>query len=70
MTKWVAKFNENDDLFGEEVLCAIAGSEYGYEVILSNGDDSDVFPGVTEDETRENLEDAYGYYETFAWLDD
>ena len=70
MEKWVAKFNENDDPFGEEIYIGIAGGEYGYDAFLSNDEDSDVFPGVTPDETRENIEDAYGYFETFVWLDD
>lgn len=69
MAKWIAKINENDDMFGDEILMAIAGGETGFEVILSNEDDSGVLPGYTEEEARENLEDYYGYYDTFAWLD-
>ena len=42
MTKWIAKINENDELFGEEILLGITGGETGFEIILSNGDDSDV----------------------------
>jgi hypothetical protein len=26
-------------------------------------------PGYTEEEAKENLEDYYGYYDTFAWLE-
>ncbi len=68
MTKWIAKINENDDAFGDEILMGIAGGETGFEVILSNEDDSGVMPGYTEQEARENLEDYYGYYDTFSWL--
>ena len=68
MCRWVAKINEGDDAFGEEILIGITGGEAGYEVVLSNEEDSDVFPGSTREEARENLEDYYGYYDTFAWL--
>lgn len=67
--RWIAKINEYDDSFGEEILMAICGGEAGFEVIMSNGDDSDVFPGDTFEEAKENLEDYYGYYDTFQWLD-
>ncbi len=69
MAKWIAKINENDDSFGDEIFMAIAGGEAGFEVILSNEDDSGVMPGYTEEEARENLEDYYGYYDTFQWLE-
>ena len=42
MTKWIAKINENDELFGEEILLGVEGGETGFEIVLSNGDDSDV----------------------------
>lgn len=70
MRRWIAKINEEDYAFGEEILLGIQGGEAGFEVILSNDDDSGVMPGMTEEEARENLEDYYGYYETFTWLDD
>ena len=50
MTKWIAKINENDELFGEEILLGITGGETGFEIILSNGDDSDVMPGMSVEE--------------------
>lgn len=68
--KWIAKFNEYDESFGDEVLVGIAGGETGFEIILSNDEESDVMPGDTYEEARENLEDFYGYYDTFAWLED
>lgn len=68
MAKWIAKINENDDSFGDEIFMAIAGGETGFEIILSNEDDSGVMPGYTEEEARENLEDYYGCYDTFQWL--
>ncbi len=67
--KWIAKINEYDDSFGDEILLGIAGGETGFEVVLSNDEDSDVIPGDTFEEARENLEDYYGYYDTFAWLE-
>ncbi len=67
--KWIAKINEYDDSYGEEIFLGISGGEAGFEVTMSNGDDSDVFPGDTFEEARENLEDIYGYYDTFRWLD-
>jgi hypothetical protein len=66
----MAKINENDDSFGDEILIGVAGGETGFEIILSNEDDSGVMPGMTEEEARENLEDYYGYYDTFVWLED
>ncbi len=68
MTKWIAKFNEEDSAFGEEILLGIAGGEYGFEVILSNEDDSGVLPAYTEEDAVEAMEDYYGCYDTFAWL--
>ena len=68
--KWIAKFNEYDESFGDEVLVGIAGGETGFEIILSNDEESDVMPGDTYEEARENLEDFYGYYDTFVWLDE
>lgn len=68
MARWIAKINEDDEFFGEEILLGIAGGEAGFEVILSTEEDSGVMPGMTEEEARENLEDYYGYYDTFAWL--
>lgn len=67
--KWIAKIKEYDDSFGDEILMAIVGGEAGFEVIMSSGEDSDVFPGDTYEEARENLKDCYGYYDTFRWLD-
>lgn len=67
--KWIAKINEYDDSFGDEILLGIAGGETGFEVIMSNDEDSDVFPGDTFEEAKENLEDYYGCYDTFAWLE-
>ena len=48
MTKWIAKINENDELFGEEILLGVEGGETGFEIVLSNGDDSDVMPGMSK----------------------
>jgi hypothetical protein len=70
MRRWIAKINENDDSFGDEILIGVAGGETGFEIVLSNEDDSGVMPGMTEEEARENLEDYYGYYDTFVWLED
>ena len=67
--KWIAKIREYDNSFGDEILLAIAGGEAGFEVVMSSGDDADVFPGDTYEEARENLEDCYGHYDTFRWLD-
>lgn len=69
MTKWIAKINENDEMFGDEILLGIAGGLEGFDVIMSNGDDSDVMPGMTVEEARENLEDYYSCFDTFAWLE-
>ncbi len=69
MRKWIAKINENDESYGDEILLGIQGGAAGFEIVLSNEDDSDVLPGITEEEARENLEDYYGYYDTFVWLD-
>jgi hypothetical protein len=70
MRRWIAKINENDDSYGDEILIGVAGGETGFEIVLSNEDDSGVMPGMTEEEARENLEDYYGYYDTFVWLED
>ena len=69
MTKWIAKINENDEFFGEEILLGIEGGETGFEVVMSNGDDSDVFPGDTVEEARENMEDYFSCFDNFTWLD-
>lgn len=66
--KWIAKINEYDESYGEEILLGIAGGEAGFEIVMSNDEDSDVFPGDTYEEAKENLEDYYGYYDTFQWL--
>lgn len=67
--RWIAKINEYDASYGDEILLGITGGETGFEVILSNEEDSDVMPGDTYDEAKENLEDYYGYYDTFSWLE-
>ncbi len=66
--KWIAKINEYDESYGDEILLGIAGGETGFEIVMSNDEDSDVFPGDTYEEAKENLEDYYGYYDTFQWL--
>ena len=68
MTKWLAKFHENDEYFGEEIFLGITGGEYGFEVILSNEDDSGLLPEDSVEGAREALEDYYGCYDTFQWL--
>ena len=68
MTKWLAKINEYDDPFGDEILMGVAGGEYGFEVILSTEEDSGILPSYTEEEAIESLEDYYSCYSTFAWL--
>ena len=69
MAKWIAKIRENDDFYGEEIRLGIAGGEDGFDIIMSNDEDSGVMPGMTVEEARENLEDYFGYYDTFSWLD-
>lgn len=69
MTKWIAKINENDDFYGDEIRLGVVGGEDGFDIIMSNGDESDVIPGMTPEEARENLEDYFSCYETFAWLE-
>ncbi len=69
MTKWIAKINENDELFGEEILLGVEGGETGFEIVLSNGDDSDVMPGMSVAEAKENLEDYFSCFDTFTWLE-
>ena len=69
MAKWIAKVHENDDFYGEEIRLGIAGGEDGFDIIMSNDEDSGVMPGMTVEEARENLEDYFGYYDTFRWLD-
>lgn len=66
--KWIAKINEYDESYGDEILLGISGGEAGFEIVMSNDEDSDVFPGDTYEEAKENLEDYYGYYDTFQWL--
>lgn len=66
--KWIARINEYDESYGDEILLGIAGGEAGFEIVMSNDEDSDVFPGDTYEEAKENLEDYYGYYDTFQWL--
>lgn len=68
--KWIAKINEYDESYGDEILLGITGGETGFEIVLSNDEDSDVMPGDTYEEARENLEDYYGYYDSFVWLDE
>ena len=70
MAKWIAKINEYDDSYGEEIYLSIVGGEAGFEVIMSNEEDSGVLPGMTREEAKENLEDCFGYYDTFAWLEE
>ncbi len=69
MERWVAKINEDDDFYGDEIQLGIVGSEDGFDIIMSNEDDSGVMPGMTPEEAMENLEECFGFYETFAWLD-
>jgi len=66
--KWIAKINENDDFFGDEILMGVAGGEYGFEVVLSNGDDSGVLPAATVEDAMEAMEDYYGCYDTFSYV--
>ena len=68
MTRWVAKFNENDDYFGDEILLGVTGGEYGFEIILSNEDDSGLLPEESVEEAIDSLGDYYGCYDTFEWL--
>ena len=69
MSKWIAKINEDDSFYGDEILLGIEGGEAGFEVVMSNEEDSDVVPGMTREEARSNLEEVFGFYETFSWLD-
>lgn len=66
--KWIAKINEYDNAYGEEILLGVDGGELGFEVVLSNDEESGVMPGMTYDEAVENLEDYFGYYDTFQWI--
>lgn len=68
MTKWVARIKENDDYFGEEIYLGVAGGEYGFEVILSNEDDSGLLPEDSVEGAMESLRDTFGHYDTFYWL--
>lgn len=70
MEKWVAKINENDDYFGEEIFLGVAGGEYGFEIILSTEEDSGLLPEDSVEGAIESLGDYFGCYDTFQWLDE
>ena len=68
MTRWIAKINENDDFFGEEIYIGVASGEYGFEIILSTEEDSGLLPEDSVDGAVESLCDYFGSYDTFQML--
>lgn len=69
MRHWVAKYNEDDDPFGEEIRLSIEGTEFGFVGMAENGEELDLIPADTVDEAREELEYCFGGFDTFEWLD-
>lgn len=69
MRRWIAKYNENDEPWGEEIRLSIEGTEFGFVGMAENGEELDLIPADTEEEAREDLEYFFGGYDTFEWLD-
>ena len=69
MRHWIAKYNENDDHFGEEIRLSIEGTEFGFVGVAENGEELDLIPTDTEEEAREELEYSFAGFDTFEWLE-
>lgn len=70
MRHWIAKYNYNDDPFEDEIRLCIEGTEFGFVGMAENGEDLDLIPADTEAEAREDLEYAFGGFDTFEWLEE
>jgi hypothetical protein len=70
MSKYIAKYRENDSHVGEEVFLAIEGTEYGFVAVPDNGDELDLCPSDTVEEAMEEMEYYFADFDTFELLDD
>ncbi len=70
MSKYVAKYRENDSPYGEEVFISIEGTEYGFLATPDNGDEFDLYPAETVEEAAEDMEYYFSGYDTFEYIDD
>lgn len=69
MSKYVAKYRENDSLFGEEVFLSIEGTDYGFVAVPDNGDELDICPAYTVEDAIADMEDFFADFDTFELLD-
>ncbi len=69
MSKYVAKYRENDSQFGEEVFLSIEGTDYGFVAVPDNGDELDLYPAYTVEEAIEDMEYFFSDFDTFEMLD-
>ena len=69
MSKFIAKYRENDSPIGEEIYLSIEGVEYGFIATPDNGDELDIYPAMTPEEAAADMEYFFSDYETFEYLD-
>jgi hypothetical protein len=69
MSKYLAKYRENDSAYGEEIFLAIEGTEYGFIAVPDNGDELDLMPAATVEEAEEEMEYYFADFDTFERLD-
>ena len=69
MSKYIAKYRENDSPNGREIYLSIEGVELGFIATPSNGEDLDMFPAMSQEEAKEDMEHYFSDYDTFEYLD-
>ncbi len=70
MSKYVAKYRENDSPYGEEVFVSIEGTELGFIAMPDNGDELSLYPAQTVEEAIEDMEYFFSDYDTFEYIDE
>ncbi len=69
MSKYVAKYRENDSNFGAEIFLSIEGTDYGFVAVPDNGDELELYPSYTVEEAIEDMAEFFSDYDTFELLD-
>ena len=67
--KWLATVRYNDDPDGYLIHLGMKGTREGFYAVDDSGESINAVLGFCEEDVRDIIEDEYGSYDTFQWLD-
>lgn len=67
--KWIASIHANDEPDAPVLRLGYEGTSDGFLIVDDDGGYPTDEPGYTVEDVRAIIEELFGYYDTFQWLD-